>query len=354
LLARPPNGAVFVHDVAALANERTNPSRSLSNTFRYIEISDVDADSGLVKPKDVLRVDAPGRARKVVHAGDVLVSTVRPDRRTVVVVPNEAEGAICSTGLAVLRPQEIQSHVLAHLLRSPFATAQILRNNVGIAYPAIDESCLLDVLLPATIGKLGAAEPVASELKETESKWKAARASFDDTMAAVEADFLRTRRGASPCPPASGAPRNPALWQRWLETGQPISPVFARNAATTRQLDPGPPRKDVSQFEDAIVTTRQQTAVPPSHVWAFALDSSRTLYCGAAHTFSTFEMPNGDKLLQDEQRAFGPLLPAGAYRTVTTDVEIEECILDHGPSLRTARYELVGDYFQDVGERGVR
>src|SRR5438132_1531631 len=66
------------------------------------------------------------------------------------------DGCICTTGRAVLRPKDIDSTALAYLLQTDFVTEQLLRNNIGIAYPAIDESCLPDVLLPLDRQELAA------------------------------------------------------------------------------------------------------------------------------------------------------------------------------------------------------
>ncbi|MCI0627307.1 MAG: SAM-dependent methyltransferase [Acidobacteria bacterium] len=79
---------VFMRDVATLSPVRVNPARSsTSDTVRYIEISDVNSLTLDVGSKDLRCEDAPSRARKLVRLGDVLVSTVRPERRTIGVVP---------------------------------------------------------------------------------------------------------------------------------------------------------------------------------------------------------------------------------------------------------------------------
>jgi hypothetical protein len=155
--------AVRVRDVADLSVERSNPKRwGATETFFYIEISDVDCEAYTVRSKAVKCADAPARARKRVRSGDVLVSTVRPERKTIAVVPEELDRATCSTGFAVLRPRVIDPTLLAALLRTDFATCQILRNNVGIAYPAVDEQCLLDVTLPISRRHLQRLAPAAS------------------------------------------------------------------------------------------------------------------------------------------------------------------------------------------------
>ena len=150
-LERDNGTDIFVRVVATLSTVRVNPARSAaSDTFQYIEISDVNSLTLDVASKVLRCKDAPSRARKLVRVGDVLVSTVRPERRTIGVVPRTLDGAVCSTGFAVLKCNRVDPTVLALLLQTDFANEQILRNNIGIAYPAITEECLLDILLPIT------------------------------------------------------------------------------------------------------------------------------------------------------------------------------------------------------------
>lgn len=139
---------VRVRDVADLVNERLNPLRMNTATFHYVEISDIDSHSNTAIPKKVPTAEAPSRARKVAEFGDVLVSTVRPERGTVGVLMEKSGPVICTTGLAVLRPQTVSSLTLAMLLKSEFVIEQMVRNNVGIAYPAIEEEVLPDIILP--------------------------------------------------------------------------------------------------------------------------------------------------------------------------------------------------------------
>ena len=157
-------GDLLVSQVSSISRERCDPRRIPEGKFKYVEISDVDADTCTIGYKWVACSEAPSRARKVMRKGDVLVSTVRPERRTVGVVDPSLDGGICSTGFAVLRPYQIDSYVLARLLQSDFVTAQILRNNVGIAYPAIDEECLTDLLLPIDVHGLEKLTPLGREV----------------------------------------------------------------------------------------------------------------------------------------------------------------------------------------------
>ena len=137
-----------VRDLALLVADKLNPKQMDADTFEYIEIAGVCGATNTVTSKTVRCDEAPSRARKPVRAGDVLVSTVRPERRAIGVVPPHLDGAICTTGFAVLRPLSVSPLLLAKLLQTDLANAQLRRNNVGISYPVFPEDCLKSVVLP--------------------------------------------------------------------------------------------------------------------------------------------------------------------------------------------------------------
>ncbi len=169
---------VFLSDIAELSSERTDPRRWGTGTFRYIEISDVDTKTCTMYANEIPCSDAPSRARKLVRAGDVLFATVRPERRTVGVARENQDGVVCTTGFAVIRPRRITSMTLAYLLKSDFVISQIMRNNIGIAYPAIDEGCLRDVLLPIKQDDLDALKESSDTMLDLEKKLEDLRGNF--------------------------------------------------------------------------------------------------------------------------------------------------------------------------------
>lgn len=161
---------VRVRDVAQLINERFDPRKS-DSLFRYIEISDVSSERGVVHSKLIEAKEAPSRARKLVRFGDVLVSTVRPEQKKIGVVINPVDdGAVCTTGLAVLRPGKIDPFLLSMLLRTDFVTNQIAKHNIGIAYPVVDEGCFMDLLLPLSLLELQKFSSHSSEIIQLESE----------------------------------------------------------------------------------------------------------------------------------------------------------------------------------------
>jgi len=199
-LASLVDGDVCVSDVASLVDERTDPRRWGTNRFDYIEISDIDPRTCVVHSKEVDVSSTPSRARRLVRAGDVLVSTVRPERRVVGVVGRSQDGHVCTTGLAVLRPKAIHPLVLAFLLKSDFVAAQLLQHNVGIAYPAIDEACLLDVLLPAREHDLSSLSEQAGRIATSEEQLDAERKSFLEELDELEVGWRQVTATVDPKP----------------------------------------------------------------------------------------------------------------------------------------------------------
>jgi type I restriction enzyme, S subunit len=119
--------------------------------FDYIDISSIDRElkqvSGLNR---ILREEAPSRARQLVEAGDVLVSTVRPNLNAVAVVPEELNYAIASTGFCVLRanPKLLSNRYLYHWVRTSKFVSEMERLATGASYPAVSDRVILESKIP--------------------------------------------------------------------------------------------------------------------------------------------------------------------------------------------------------------
>lgn len=167
-----------VAQVAELVDKRIDPRHLETNEFQYIEISDVDVRTGIVGSKTLPKDEAPSRARRLVKAGDILVSTVRPERGATGVVPPHLSGAVCSTGFAVLRATGIHPVVLAWLLKTDAVKQQMIRNNIGIAYPAISEETCLNLALPITMEQLAEVTRAAEQLNAAQQAFENAHTQF--------------------------------------------------------------------------------------------------------------------------------------------------------------------------------
>lgn len=128
-------------EVADVNPESTPKSWGGDRVIRYIDIASVSKDRGIATQSlDAFPFgDAPGRARRIVRAHDVIVSTVRPNLRAFAQVPATLDGEVASTGFAVVRSKEncINPGFIWCLASSDaFADAMVSRCT-GSNYPAI-------------------------------------------------------------------------------------------------------------------------------------------------------------------------------------------------------------------------
>jgi type I restriction enzyme S subunit len=117
--------------------------------FRYIDIATVGTGFLTREPQQLRFGNAPSRARRVLHIGDTIISTVRTYLRAVYYVDGDAEALVCSTGFAVLTPgPSTQPKYVSYLVESNTFTDRLTAESVGTAYPAIAEGRLGSFYVP--------------------------------------------------------------------------------------------------------------------------------------------------------------------------------------------------------------
>lgn len=117
--------------------------------FNYIDIAAVDRDVGIKSATRFTFSDAPSRARRMVRRGDVIVSTVRTYLRAVAAVGGPHDGAVCSTGFAVLRPNDgFAETFLKYVVTDPSFVDEVVARSTGVSYPAINASELVRIPVP--------------------------------------------------------------------------------------------------------------------------------------------------------------------------------------------------------------
>lgn len=137
--------------VGAFADLLTTPARFESDRehFDYYEISDLGSETNSIVSKSVPFDERPSRAKYEVSAGDILISTVRPNLKAVAIVPDGVQHAVCSSGFSVVRAPDVPTaYYLRACLLHDLSTLQLMRWNTGALYPAIDRSVPLRVLVP--------------------------------------------------------------------------------------------------------------------------------------------------------------------------------------------------------------
>jgi len=141
-------GSAPLNDVAKFSKLRRDPKKDQEKDFEYIDISNINISSGDINIQTLKGHQAPSRARKVVRGNDVIISTVRPNRNAVAIIPEELNNQICSTGFAVIQAEEINPLFLFVYLKTKYAINQLVRMTVASMYPAVSEDDIGSILIP--------------------------------------------------------------------------------------------------------------------------------------------------------------------------------------------------------------
>jgi len=172
-----------------------NPLRaSADDVFRYIDLSSVDQDTKtVVEAREVTCGEAPSRARQLVSAGDVLVSTVRPNLNGVARVPSGLDGATASTGFCVLRPElsKIDGGYLFQWVKSSAFVSNMVSKATGASYPAVSDRIIFESLIP--LPPLEEQQRLAAILDQAEilrTQRRAALAQLDSLARSVFLDMF--------------------------------------------------------------------------------------------------------------------------------------------------------------------
>ena len=127
-----------------------DPGLSPDSTFRYIDISSIDAThKRIIDSHTILGKEAPSRARQMVKMNDVLVATTRPNLNAVALVPAELDSEICSTGFCVLRPTSVIDPLFLFFFVQTRDFVRLLSGEVrGMLYPAVTDNQVRSISIP--------------------------------------------------------------------------------------------------------------------------------------------------------------------------------------------------------------
>ncbi len=141
---------VALGDIVYPATGSKNPSLNPNKSFWYVDVAAIDNKAKIiVGAKKLIGAEAPSRARKLIRANDILVSTVRPILNAVSLVPPVLDGEVASTGFCVLRATpDVLPEYLFFFVRSQRFTQNLSQLVVGAMYPAVSDKQILAQILP--------------------------------------------------------------------------------------------------------------------------------------------------------------------------------------------------------------
>lgn len=131
-----------------------NPDILAENTkpdfeFDYIDIGSVSLEQGVSLKQRMNFEGAPSRARKLVRASDIIVSTVRTYLRAIAAVEHSEVPQVASTGFAVFRAKSgVEPRFLYRAVQATPFVEQVVSQSTGVSYPAINPSTLANIEIP--------------------------------------------------------------------------------------------------------------------------------------------------------------------------------------------------------------
>ncbi len=165
--------------------EKRNPRDEPYKEFKYIEISSI-TNNKIINFKKILGKNTPSRARNVVRKNDVIYGTTRPYYRNVILISEDFDNEVCSTGFCVLRSNncKLEPTYLFHYMLSDVANNQILPAMRGGNYPAVSNKDVISIDIP--LPPLSEQHRIVSKIESIFDKIDAIEKHVDDSLIKLE------------------------------------------------------------------------------------------------------------------------------------------------------------------------
>lgn len=120
-----------------------------TESFRYIEMSDIDPIWGIINDTNLSTNNAPSRAAQSIKTGDLIIGTTRPYLKRFAIVSEKYDRCICSSAFQVIKPNEKYNiQYVYYFLQTQLAIIQLETYMTGALYPAISISDLRQISIP--------------------------------------------------------------------------------------------------------------------------------------------------------------------------------------------------------------
>ena len=144
LVCSYPKGYSLVKDAFIQVYDKCDRTNSC---YPYVEIGDVNLNCGNAFFNYIDTEQLPDNAKIMTKKGDIVVSTVRPNRGAVAIL--DTDGLLVSGAFTVLRQKSnYKKETLQVLLRTDMYRDWLLRYNVGTSYPVIKDEDVLNMPIP--------------------------------------------------------------------------------------------------------------------------------------------------------------------------------------------------------------
>lgn len=163
-----------------------DPTKTPDQAFQYVDIGSIDNKTQTITdPKSFVGRDAPSRARRLICSGDTLFSTVRTYLKNIALVPDELNGELTSTGIAVLRPSDaVDAGYLFRWACSDDFVGALSSAQDGTMYPAVSDRDVAAASIP--LPPLPEQRRIVAKIDSVTGKSRRARDHLDHIPRLVE------------------------------------------------------------------------------------------------------------------------------------------------------------------------
>jgi len=128
---------------------RFNPKSQPTKVFRYAELSNITSSIGTIDGfSEVSGEEAPSRAKRLLKANDVIISSVEGSLEKVALVGKDQEGYLASNGFFQFRSKNILPEVLLVLAKSIVFQMQLEKQCAGTILTAVPKEAIQNILIP--------------------------------------------------------------------------------------------------------------------------------------------------------------------------------------------------------------
>ena len=135
-----------ISEIGKLNDKNFSPEENAE--YKYIALADIGSQGEISSCTLAKGSELPTRARRIVHKGDVLVSSIEGSLQSCAIVPSEFDGALCSTGFYVIEPETMNAETLLILLKSENIQLLLKKGCSGTILTNISKEEFLKIRIP--------------------------------------------------------------------------------------------------------------------------------------------------------------------------------------------------------------
>jgi len=135
-----------ISEIGKLNDKNFSPEETAE--YKYIELADIGRHGEISSCTIAKGSELPTRARRIVHKGDVLVSSIEGSLQSCAIVSAEFDGALCSTGFYVIEPKTMNAETLLILLKSENIQLLLKKGCSGTILTNISKDEFLKIRIP--------------------------------------------------------------------------------------------------------------------------------------------------------------------------------------------------------------